>query len=266
MYYEDLGNDNHSDWMEFSILPATVSEANPYWYPKIPEYKFEYATSYVTSSNDYEVWTENVSRLVGDTILYMYELKRASYLIMFESNGGNRLENVRVESLVYPKVVNYYPDAVMTKDGFNFKGWFADAALSGEWTWKSEVIRDTTLYAKWEAVPDVPDSGGSAIKGNKGFDGKYGIIAVKNPVVGDFAEFVVKTPERWIDAKLTIYDNVGNVVFSNERRLTISDNRMKWNLRNGNARAVASGIYLAVVECKGANGVYQYYTKFGVRK
>jgi len=282
MWYENLGNNEHSWWKDYDVKQATVTVDNPYWYPQIDGMIFDsvyHATAFgyegdSKSPSAWSVWTDGKSKLVSDTTLLLLELRKSEYVIKFNTNGGSSFEDVRVPSVSWFNKCDtckygfsvYVPNETPTKDRYNFVDWFADAALTKIWSWNSEIISDTTIHAKWEAVPDVPDSGGSAIKGNKGFDGKYGIIAVKNPVVGDFAEFVVKTPERWIDAKLTIYDNVGNVVFSDEHRLTISDNRMKWNLRNGNARAVVSGIYLAVVECKGANGVYQYYTKFGVRK
>jgi len=174
--------------------------------------------------------------------------------ITFDSRGGS---SVPEESVAAGTA--YTPAAVSTQSGYTFGGWYTNSGVTTKWVDGTIVNSDIKLYAKWTKET-------AALSGAKSFDGKHGIVVVKNPVVGDFAEFVVKTPESWTVAKLTIYDNLGNVVASNERRLTANDDKMKWNLRNANARAVAAGTYLAVVECQGANGVYRYYTKFGVRK
>ena len=174
--------------------------------------------------------------------------------ITFNSKGGSEVAEETINA-----GTAYTPSAVPTQSGFTFAGWYTNSATTTKWVDGTSVDKDITLYAKW-----IKDN--TALSRAKSFDGKHGIIVVKNPVVGGFAEFVVKTPEKWVDVKLTIYDNLGNAVFSNERRLTISDNKMKWDLRNANGRAVAAGSYLAVVECKGANGIYRYYTKFGVLK
>jgi len=274
LYYEDYGDgDYDDDWKEFSIEQVTVTATNPYWYPNIPGNKFDgaFAVTYVNNkvTANHGEWKDGVSKLTQDTTLAIYELKRTFYVITFEK------EYREVPTKSYPFFTNFVPDAP-TKEGFEFAGWFTDMTFAKEWTAASQIVRDTTIYAKWEEIrgggddnelPPISEPGpNNAVKAGKSFDGKHGIIAVKNPVIGDFAEFVVKTPENWTNAKLTIYDNAGNVVFSDERRLTINDDRMKWNLRNANARAVAAGGYLAVVECEGASGIYRYYTKFGVKK
>jgi len=183
----------------------------------------------------------------------------AFWKVEFETDGGSEVPVKLVSTANGP--VAFSTDATSTKEGFIFGGWLTIPDSDEKWVNGTFIASDWKLFAQWRT-----DDGSNAISDAKKYDGRHGIIAVKNPVVGDLAEFVVKTPEKWTDAKLTIYDNLGNVVFSNERRLTISDDKMKWNLRNGNARAVAAGGYLAVVECKGANGTYRYYTKFGVKK
>ena len=61
------------------------------------------------------------------------------------------------------------------KDGYSFKGWYADEALTKEFDFSSEITADTTAYAKWEkdaepepepepepdepATPDAPSDG-----------------------------------------------------------------------------------------------------------
>ena len=50
-----------------------------------------------------------------------------------------------------------------TKEGFNFKGWFSDEALTKAYDFDTTVTGDVTLYAKWEAIktesdPSTPES------------------------------------------------------------------------------------------------------------
>ncbi|MDR0304515.1 MAG: C10 family peptidase [Chitinispirillales bacterium] len=196
--------------------------------------------------------------LIGETKSVSLLLKEEpKYTITFNSNGGNAVADVEVE-----ESNSFYPQDEMLKDGFTFAGWFTDEDFETEWTENSVIVSDTTLYAKW-----IDDDTG--ISGIESFDGTNGIIITKNPVIGDFAEFIVKAPAGKYFAKLTIFDNLGNAVRSLERQLSAKDDndKIKWDLRNNNKRAVAAGTYLALVECKGADKkTYRYYTKFGVKK
>jgi hypothetical protein len=182
----------------------------------------------------------------------------AYWVVRYNTDGGSSVPAKFVSTSNGP--VAFSTDETATKDGFVFGGWLTRPGDSDyRWENGTEIRSDLWLFAEWK-------EGNTAINEAKSFDGKHGIVAVKNPVVGDFAEFVVKTPEKWTNAKLTIYDNLGSVVFSDQKRLAAGDDKMKWDLRNANGRAVAAGSYVAVVECQGANNAYRYYTKFGVKK
>ncbi len=66
--------------------------------------------------------------------------------IKFETNGGSKIENISIDKNT--KIT--LPDDP-TKDGFDFKGWFTDSALTIEY--KNEAITSNiTLYAKWDEM------------------------------------------------------------------------------------------------------------------
>ena len=74
------------------------------------------------------------------------------------------------------------------------------------------------------------------------------------------------------NAKLTIYDQVGNVVYhATYDRVGGNDTRAaefaRWDLNNRNGRKVASGIYLAVLLAREKDGsVKKYITKIGIKE
>jgi len=69
-----------------------------------------------------------------------------SYLVAFDTNGG---------SFVAPQII---PDgstasapADPTRDGYTFKGWFADGQLTAAFDFATPITGDTVLFAGWEA-------------------------------------------------------------------------------------------------------------------
>ena len=71
--------------------------------------------------------------------------------VRFETNGG---------SMMFPQAVKCGESAKKPKDpskeGFEFSGWYSDAALTVPYDFVSPVFENTTLYAKWKTV-HVPD-------------------------------------------------------------------------------------------------------------
>ena len=105
---------------------------------------------------------------------------------------------------------------------------------------------------------DTPTS----LRDYKKFDGKYGVVVTTNPIKGNSAEFVVKTPEK-AEINLIVYDMTGNVVFRTSGR----DEKIVWNLTNPAGRFVVNGTYLVIVEARGMSGkVYMYYGQVGVNR
>ncbi|MCL1947953.1 MAG: hypothetical protein FWF51_12515 [Chitinivibrionia bacterium] len=109
-------------------------------------------------------------------------------------------------------------------------------------------------------LKQLEDCGKSPITERTSSTDLYGIKFADN-IVSDKAEISVILPnnERFIETKITIYDVIGNVVYSG--------NNLIWDLRNNAGRFVANGSYLVIAEVKGTNGkVYYYSAKFGVKR
>jgi hypothetical protein len=113
---------------------------------------------------------------------------------------------------------------------------------------------------------DIAESEGGtvSIKDVQKSNGKHGIMLMNN-IVSNKAEMKVVLPnnEKTAEAKIVIYDNIGNVVFETLAR----NGKADWNLTNSTGRNVANGTYLIVAEAKSTNGkVYRYSAKVGVNK
>ena len=113
---------------------------------------------------------------------------------------------------------------------------------------------------KFVCIKENPTS----ISKNNSFHKKHGILIKRNPVVVDFAEIRVITPENAL-VNIIIYDNIGNVVF-NKSGLKNDDNIL-WDLANNAGRIIANGSYLIVAHAKGINGKnYVYSGKIGIKR
>lgn len=82
----------------------------------------------------------------------------ASYTLTFETSGGSAIEKLSKTSGTVIDLSVYKP----TRDGYDFDGWYSDAALTAKITGVT-LTKNTTVYAKWtekSANPfaDVSDS------------------------------------------------------------------------------------------------------------
>jgi len=103
----------------------------------------------------------------------------------------------------------------------------------------------------------------TSINNYKKFDGKHGIVVSQNPVFGDQAEFMIKTPEA-AQINIRILDNLGNTVLETNGR---NDETFVWDLRNNAGRFVANGVYLILVEATGINQRrFTYSAQMGVKR
>ncbi len=68
-----------------------------------------------------------------------------SFAVTFETNGGNEIKKLSLESGETVKLESYKPE----KEGFAFAGWYLDAELTKPVT-EVKAEKDITLYAKWE--------------------------------------------------------------------------------------------------------------------
>ena len=77
--------------------------------------------------------------------------EEADYTVKFETNGGGTIADQAVkadEKATKP--------ADPKKEGFEFKGWFKEAALTNAYDFNTPVKSNLTLYAKWEEAEDEP--------------------------------------------------------------------------------------------------------------
>lgn len=71
--------------------------------------------------------------------------------VTFESNGGSKIEDQTIAYNADAKVTK--PTNAPTKSGYNFAGWFSDAACTSAYNFDTTVTSPAvTLYAKWTPV------------------------------------------------------------------------------------------------------------------
>jgi len=131
-------------------------------------------------------------------------------------------------------------------------------AVSTSAVYSFDVAEGVSLVANFTAPTSIRNR--DAVKS----DSRYGIRFANN-IVSDKAEIsaVLPNDERVASMTVFIYDNAGNLVFTNTARGA----PIEWNLTNMSRRIVASGTYLVIAEVKGANGkVYRYQAPLGVKR
>ena len=76
------------------------------------------------------------------------------YTVTYKANNGE-------EDVVLPTISGELVEKPEdpTKEGFTFKGWFSDEALTKAYTFEDAVTGDLVLYAKWEAIASESDPG-----------------------------------------------------------------------------------------------------------
>ncbi len=140
--------------IEYILNGGTNSKDNPDTYTV--EDKFELCSPYkvgytfVGWFTDLEftstVVTEIKAGTSGKITLYAHYLIN-QYTISFESNGGTTVSAI---------TQNYATDVTApeapAKNGYEFAGWYSDAALKNAYTFTTMPAEDITLYAKWDIV------------------------------------------------------------------------------------------------------------------
>jgi hypothetical protein len=208
--------------------------------------------------SDISVFKIGDRTLTTDDIYADYEYGKESYddVYAVDDDGNLVLDNegnpiITGTTLVVNNYPGTYPITIKLKDG--------DI---------SELTADNyTAVADEGFVLLVTDPNNVSVKAKKKFDGKYGIVFANN-LVSDKAEIIVRIPENAV-ARITIFDNLGNVVFNTSLNTPATELKAIWNLQNQNGRFVANGAYFVVVEAVGAGSarpVYRYSAKFGVKR
>jgi uncharacterized repeat protein (TIGR02543 family) len=93
-------------------------------------------------------WDFDADKVTANTTLYAaWQIKR--YTVTFVSNGGSNVDGQTIDSLGTVNEANAHSARV----GYNFVGWYKDAALTAAWDFAADkVTADATLYAKWTEI------------------------------------------------------------------------------------------------------------------
>lgn len=80
--------------------------------------------------------------------------RKTQYTVTFETNGGNKINSVKVN-----KNGTLSKPTEPTKDGYTFDGWYSDKECKTAYDFGESVTKSITLYAKWvekETEPTEP--------------------------------------------------------------------------------------------------------------
>jgi len=113
-----------------SVSDQPPSDAGTYWVRVVIEQTANY-NAFTSLGVSFFVYEENTTFVV--TFNYNYEGSTPTY------------KPVTIGS----KVASETPK----RNGYAFKGWYADAGLETLWDFDTEITKDITLYAKWEQKP-----------------------------------------------------------------------------------------------------------------
>lgn len=72
------------------------------------------------------------------------------FVVTFDSNGGSSVSTQAVEDQS-----NATEPSAPTKSGYNFGGWYKEAALDNEFYFTTPITDNITLYAKWDPRSDT---------------------------------------------------------------------------------------------------------------
>lgn len=86
-----------------------------------------------------------VLALVLCAVLGIAACEKEGYTVMFVSNGGTE-----VPTMTDVTVIETSP--ATTRDGYEFAGWYEDAALTQKAEFPYEVTRNMTMFAAWNQV------------------------------------------------------------------------------------------------------------------
>ncbi|WP_189032792.1 InlB B-repeat-containing protein, partial [Paenibacillus albidus] len=81
------------------------------------------------------------------------------YTVSFDSQGGSTVTDITYVS----SGATITAPAEPTKSGYTFAGWYKEASYVTPWNFSTDTVTaDSTLYAKWTAVPSSGGSGGDS--------------------------------------------------------------------------------------------------------
>ena len=91
-------------------------------------------------------WNINFNKVTSNIIVTaQYDIN--SYTVKFESNGGSKVTPITAE---YKSKITL--PGQPTKSGYRFKGWYENQSLTKVFDFNNLIIKDITLYAKWNKI------------------------------------------------------------------------------------------------------------------
>lgn len=216
-----------------------------------------YPTTVSSDLTLYAQWQENGGNIP----------QPSSYAILFELNGGTAGGG-----------------GVPTKAGCIFAGWYTDSALTQGLESLATVAKDTTLYAKWETLPDTGDF--VVTGGVYGTDYSYssGLLTIKtatpltiknkdtNTATTDHIEIAdgvsanvilagVKIDTSSTDKPAFVIEGNSSLTIVSVTLLAGQENQLKSGAgcaglqkSNTSARLVINGTYSSLLEAEGGDG------------
>ena len=154
------------------VGPITALYQEPITAPGDPTKDGFIFNGWVTEKNGTELFDFSKG-ISGDTTIYANWREEGLLAVTFDSNGGSSVLTQSVasgEKAVRP--------ADPTKDGFLFKGWYADPELTQLFDFdNTAIIEDITLYARWDVKPEDSLSLSDESRGDKTYSGEGDEVA-----------------------------------------------------------------------------------------
>lgn len=121
-----------------------------------------------------------------------------AWTVTFDTDGGTP----EPESQIRANLPATKPDDP-TKEGFDFGGWYTDAACTAAYDFTQPVTDSVTLYAKWEAAPRYYYNSGTTTDTDNADEDKKGSPKTFDPGVGIYAVSAALslTGTAWIGRK-----------------------------------------------------------------
>lgn len=149
----------HLDTLTDIPAGSTISEPTS---PTKAGYTFGgwYKEIYCTNAWDFDTDT-----VTANTSIYAKWIEIPKYTVIFNSNGGSAISPITDVEVNNKITAPVNP----TKANYTFDGWFKNSTLTTRWDFANDTVTtNTTLYAKWDAIPVTytvafNSNGGSAV-------------------------------------------------------------------------------------------------------
>ena len=132
----------------------SVVYGNPYGDLPVPTRAgYSFIGWFTEKSGGSKVAAADIAALSADQTLYAHwaVISNTSYTLSFVTNGGSNIADITAAAESILVLSAYAP----TRDGYNFGGWYSDAALTSPIA-RLKLAYNTTVYAKWVAVITEP--------------------------------------------------------------------------------------------------------------